>query len=495
MLRWQKIVSVAIGILPWISACRGPTPKSLSCRPSTETPSTESIEASQNLKEMDIFVDASGSMLGYLGERPANDHDHSTYYVQTLKSLSQIFEGSDAIRVDYHRIENEKREISRQEYRSAQLPIFYDGSQPRKFPQVSSPIEKAFSYRFLEDKVKVIITDLGQNTGDITKLQKIIKEKYLQYQNQNYAVGVWALKSQFSGNVYLPNTQDIIQDEVPSFYYQTTENDPETYRPVYVIVLGYRPHVEEVFNKIKRSVGELLNKSNSHVHIFSPYRVFRRIALPTEYPKLSSNLKPKQDSIHNGDAIVTAKDSSYELIEIPNRFPVNIDASSKAHTNRLDFNHELVLQPAAYTLNVLPEGIEPRIDVKVFDKFQEHFTIKPDDPKLKEGIINLKKAIQLSNWELDESENRLRFQMEFQTSEIEQSGIYKLEIDLVATDWQEPTWWKEWDWENRESNRDGSRIQNLLPFLRGLKELTVELKDSQNQPPIFGRLCYAIHQK
>ena len=80
-------------------------------------------------------------------------------------------------------------------YNSGISSVFYDGSS-NQFPEVSSPIDAAIiSPEKEQKKMTVIITDLQQNSGDVTKLNKVINDTYYNIDNRDYAVGIWAIKS------------------------------------------------------------------------------------------------------------------------------------------------------------------------------------------------------------------------------------------------------------------------------------------------------------
>ncbi|NJL84564.1 MAG: hypothetical protein HC890_19520, partial [Chloroflexaceae bacterium] len=65
---------------------------------------------------VEVYVDGSGSMLGYV----KGSNGEQTAYGETIELISELFEQTDGYGVSYHRIEDGgNRELTRSQYRDA----------------------------------------------------------------------------------------------------------------------------------------------------------------------------------------------------------------------------------------------------------------------------------------------------------------------------------------------------------------------------------------
>ncbi|NJN75299.1 MAG: hypothetical protein HC796_02350 [Synechococcaceae cyanobacterium RL_1_2] len=232
-----------------------------------------------------LYVDGSGSMLGYVQSR-------DSYYGEALKTLGDILaldRGLRAIKpeVSYFRIGQENPAIDRSGFRQAELPGFYDGTNPG-FPEVSSPIHEAIKPPSGDkdlDNLIVIVTDLEQDDGDVTKLTSNLQQHYLN-QDKRYAVGVWAVKSEFAGKIYLNNTQGGLQAR----NYDTTAQTSDRYRPFYVLFVGPTADVAHYFEKIAAKTPDLTNGSQGYLTLFPSDRLTEPLISLNEPKEMGGNL-------------------------------------------------------------------------------------------------------------------------------------------------------------------------------------------------------------
>ena len=159
----------------------------------------EQLELTDSLN-IDVHIDGSGSMLGYINK-------NNSSYIQALKLLDSTLslgsKRSNTI-VKYHRSgdhKNESKELTRSEFRKASKATFYDGTSS-VFPAVSSDLASIVNKPKKSRNLTVIVTDLDQNDGDVNLITNKIKAGYFNQKDENYAVGVWGIKSEFEGTVY-----------------------------------------------------------------------------------------------------------------------------------------------------------------------------------------------------------------------------------------------------------------------------------------------------
>lgn len=446
-----KRLMVAIATAFFLSSCV-PQQEELSWGEHCPQISTRSQTKSEDLT-ISLHVDGSGSMLGYV-------KNESTNYIKALEELDAMFDN-----VIYYRNGNSPQQITRQDYRKAHLSVFYDGSDPQKFPEVSSPIDAAISPSENGNTLNVIVTDLEQDDGDVINLNKKIKQHYLNSEKK-YSVGIWAVKSEFNGKVYFSS-----QGKLTSFPYNTEGKEAKEFRPFYVIFLGKYEDIAYYFDKLKANAAPTLI-SNSQLTIFSPERIVNEIShFQTLNPEGSS-----PTSLNDGKVAIEATLPPYQLLEIDNN-----------QTESIPIQYSIPLSPSSYTLPIDANLLKTRVEIKTFDEFEKTFQPVPDNSQLE-------KAIEVSNFEILQNENKLNFTTTIQPNEFTEPGVYLFSIDVLSQDLQKPIWWEEWDWENRENNQDGARTHNLNDFLEKLKDNTLEIVQKDNSTAIIGRFCYAIQK-
>ncbi|MGK7877639.1 MAG: hypothetical protein AB4426_31355 [Xenococcaceae cyanobacterium] len=435
------------------------TDKDIPC----ELPSLENQASQSEPLTIAIQVDGSGSMLGYVT-------NPNSRYIQTLKLLDSAFGiggGSrPQVALEYYRSGGpSNQKLNRSEYRQAQLPDFYTGKNP-KFPKVSSQLDAAIIPPEKTDKLSVIVTDLAQNGADVNHLNKKIQQTYLNKNIKGYAVGILAITSEFKGTVYTTEPR-----VVADFKYNTAGKQLKDYRPFYAVFLGPYSDIAHYFDKLKKTRRDLIDSSK--LVIFYPGQIVSEISYLGSPPTPEGITRPV--SLHNGRVAVEVETPPYELLEIERRI----------EQKELPINYSIPFAPLSYTLPIDNESIETETRIMAFDSFEKNFKEQFND-------LSLKNAIELNAWKLDN--NRLNFTTTIRPEEFPEEGIYLFTVDVVAEEFKEPSWWKEWDWSSRISNKDGSKTYNLLSFMQNLKTTTTDLMTVGDQKPVIGRFCYAIQK-
>lgn len=405
---------------------------------------------------IDLYVDGSGSMLGYI-------NDENSSYIQTLKLLDSILVlgGSRSqSTVKYYRSGDHKfqaKELTRQEFRKAFKPEFYDGTNAT-FPGVSSALASIITTPKNRDRLTIIVTDLEENDGDINLIAKNIKKSYFEQKNENYAVGIWGIKSEFNGTVYSPS------DANKKFNYNTAGKTSKQYRPFYVLFLGHYQDIANYFNKLQKEQGTLSDRSN--FLIFSPQNLLSDIAYLNSPTNLSSDLATP-NSLHNGDVAVEKNNQPVELLKITNK-----------NANSFEVEYQVPLEPLNHTLSVDTNELKTKITATAFDKFNK---------KEFKQVPAVQKALDLKDWQIDA--NKLKFTTTINPENFPESNIYYFTVDVIAKDLQKPTWWSEW---NLNAGNDGSKTSNLYSFMNGLKNITLNSMDESTLT--VARFCYAIQK-
>jgi hypothetical protein len=439
-----------------------PSVENFSCDLSSENHSSPQSEP----LEVAIHVDGSGSMLGYVKA------DNSRY-IQTLNLLDETL-SLGGLRpktsIKYYR-SGTSQPLSRGEFRNAQQPVFYDGSNPSQFSDVSVPIDEAITSLGKENTLLVMVTDLDQAQGDVTKLNRVIQAAYLNSEKKGYAVGVWAVKSEFNGTVYVQE-----QGKIKTFPFPNPQSQ-ETLRPFYIMFIGLDRDIERYFDQLRTKKADWLQ--DSQFVIFSPHRIVKNLSsLDKKVDGTPNALNPQEWSLKNNQVKVQAQESNNQLWEI-----------SKNKNEEITINDRVDFVPLNSILAIDPKTIDVVKNIKVFDQFSKQF--KKTDEFMKDDS-SLKGAMELSEWTITD-DRTLSFVNQIKPDKFPEPGIYLFTLDIVAKGLQEQPWWDEWSWrEGKDNELDGSKTRNLSNFLSGLKTSTTNLMEEN--PPVIGRFCYGIQK-
>jgi hypothetical protein len=438
--------------------------------PNVNTANTQTLSKSNNLN-VAIYLDGSGSMLGYVKDGESN-------YTKALQSIRQVFELTGQLPVQYYRIGNPMQTITSNDYYSyGGTSVFYDGSNA-KFKQVSSPIDAAIIPTVKnQPKMTVIITDLQQNSGDVTRLNKKIQDTYFNSENKDYAVGVWAVKSQFNGNIYIDKN-----NQLAAFPYNSGTTT-EKFRPFYVLFIGPYQDVKYYFDELQKyTQGQsLANQEISKLMIFHPDYILEQVLKLETLPTTPQGITRTVSLVKDGVAASQVNQGNYELLQIDSR-----------QQDNLSINYSVKLSPSAYSLFVDPNSLNLSLKAEKFDKFAKEFTEI-------DSSADISQAIEFKDWQIMPQENKLQFTSVIQPNKFPEPGVYTLQFDIVTSTLQVPDWWKQWDWQTKSSDKDGSKTNGLYDFLNNLKIRTESMKadktnNSEDKQWLLGRLCYGIQK-
>ncbi|MCP2728044.1 hypothetical protein [Limnofasciculus baicalensis] len=450
--RWLIVASVTFLLLV---AC---IPKSVNLTCDVSLPNSQPPK-SDNMT-IAIHVDGTPSMDGYV-------KNTSSRYVQTIELLDSILATAGSRSqslLQYYRLGTTTQPITREQFRQAELPRFYDGSNPN-FPLESvSQIESAIAPPDNGDKLTVIITDLYQKEADTTLLSQKIKEHYLNSQKKGYAVGLLVLRSEFNGTIY---DVGIGGDK---FTYNTEGKEPEKWHPFYVIFIGSYSDITYYFDKFAKLRDKEDLPKDSQLVIFST-SIVSQLSHIEGSPQLPSQLNSPM-SLNDGNVAVEVNNEPIELLEI-----------DKNESEEFPLKYSVPFKPLSHTLPLESNSLETKIQIQTFDTFDKEFK-ESTDPQLQ-------KAIDIGEWKLSDSQ-KLDFTTKIRSNNFQQPGVYFFQVEVLAKDLEEPSWWK--DWNSSENSQDGSKTHNLLKFLGELKTITTDLMNSEGNKPIIGRFCYGIQK-
>ena len=233
--RLPTILSTA-GALLFLTGCINTKPPP-ACVVGTPTPSKALQTLWQSVPDattLELAIDGSGSMLGFTSAGAPASNWQKLIKAVTLSAASTNV-GVETFRVGSGTIK------SLSSWQEATTPCFYQGCGA--FRSVSSSLDTVWQRPGLikakqdgapaKVPLRLTITDLEANNGDITKLTAVIKKHVA----EGAVIGVIALKLPFNGSVFNSNAQVIFKGK--------------TERPVYLLATGPQRQVHKLLDEIK----------------------------------------------------------------------------------------------------------------------------------------------------------------------------------------------------------------------------------------------------
>lgn len=432
MRRISLLVMMAV-ILMSLTACKFP----FGCDvvPPNEETFTKSNLAIPEKPEVDVYIDASLSMLGYTTIPSDNS------YRELPDELMDV--GSSMGGIHFYSFGKDV------------VPL--QGSDYRKFINPSAYTELENSIKTVIDNAEpehltVILTDLFETDAAWSVISSKIQEKYF---SNNCGVAVLGLKSPFNGTVY-----DVGLDAAK--YDFNSGNEPAMYRPVYMLVMGPDVHVNSFLKRCKEK-----NVGGNTINIV----------------KLSSNLMDGEP----------ADGASMESIIENNAVEIDsIQLPEKSHALQYKINDsedetEIVRTfkyvPDKYGCNIDITKVKPVIKVRYYDKSEEMW--KDFDGKPITVAFN-------PSEEDGAGEGMYDLHITFKAAEaLQQDTVNDVMITLVPEydGLILPEWISQWNLPSGVavgSGFDGSKTINLLRTVGSLKDSVL----SASQPSLINLEVY-----
>jgi hypothetical protein len=228
------------------------------------------VEQSSSPKDADPFqkvqvelgVDGSGSMLGYVQEKGSR-------YAQAIDSLSTLL-ADKSVPTRYWRIGKGStvtapQALSPTEFLKARDPEFYAACEPnaqnQAFPCVSSTLEQIYEVEKQDPKqetLRILLTDLEPDNAAVGQLAGKISNELKQ--NKDYKAILLGVRSEYNGPIFVADT-----GKTAGKYDTMGKNLDKTGRPFYVLMTGPRAAVDalvERFQKLPLDVNQALRASS-----------------------------------------------------------------------------------------------------------------------------------------------------------------------------------------------------------------------------------------
>ena len=397
----------------------------------TFSPSSEALK-------VDLFFDATLSMQGFAAT------DVSSSYQQTVPLLERaVIEGWPGGQVAFFKFGDEIATLPERKYLEAAKAQFYSDTKYNKKTLIEQVIDRADL-----NHLTVIITDLFQDNADVNQLSERLKTKFIA---SDRAVGVLGIRSQYQGRVY-----DVGPDNY-SFVYKTGEN-PQTWRPFYLLALGSHANIAQYFATLDRSgMGTFPEK---HALILSRFLTSQRA------PFASAKLKTADKISEINSSNLLTKSRAQDQVKA---FKIK-KGKTDAH-----FSTEWSYKP-------LPNGLEYSGNL-----IPDVTSWKGEETGSRELAIvennQAKAALRVTARLLPDNStfNKLDFQTNLNVSDLPAPGVYRYRVVLRPSAYSLPTWVTDWNmrdseiktWHLRPSDFNGAKTYNLENFLGTLRGAVV----------------------
>lgn len=375
-----------------------------------------------------IYFDASVSMKGFVVP-------NSTKYKSILSPLeSVITSGWKNGRTEFFSFGENVQDIDRDSYLSVGSVDFY--------VEWRTYIQKIFEYEQQLDvdtssndtnnspegnHIVVIVTDLFQDRRDVNLLVRQLKEKYI---NNGLEVGLLGLRSEFDGTVYNLGTSPIL--------YSSKTDDPETFRPFYLLVIGRHADIARYFDS-------LIAKGfvDAQTIIFSQHLV---------------------------NPLLSFENATIDKLENLNRVSITKKPNPRAKEYRIHDRNKPSQISAKLKFQLLPHVLQ-------FDSetFNDLMTVKYPPNGIPDVSQQAKNCLTVTSTLLkNQDSNELSVEFTLDSQSLPRRRIYLYEVTLHPKfdTYQPPTWCSEWDMGD-EIN--GAKTLNLVNFVSGLEQVTTLL--------------------
>ncbi|MCS6942973.1 MAG: hypothetical protein RML10_10355 [Geminocystis sp.] len=484
---------LALLVVSFLAGC-GKIEERVTCQmPFATTTPPDTASTSQPL-DVSIYVDGSDSMLGFVSRPNSN-------YVKMMEILATSITEDNNTRIEYYRL-GETKPLTRTRFRQdSKLTIFYDSKDPTYQP-ITSPIQSAIIPPAEgREKLTIIVTDLeGDDPG---KLIEALNKNYFTRGGQDYTIGFIGVKSQFDGVVFNPFTGKA------KFKYTSDENNPDTYRPFYLILIGKFDRIARYFEEYKRLAPDL--QQYSEMFIFPGKNVLKHPVSLGSFVDIQNNSQlPEGGQIERVFALSDArvvvtpeneKTSAYDFLNIISNdqptvtikystpFP-QLATPQNSNNTLLITEDNLTTKTRVYTFNPSPAVVNEAGN----NTGNQTVSNSPTSSKKyfrENPNVSLQQALTISDLQLDYNRQTLEFLATLDINKLPQPQIYLFETDLILNELEGLDWWYNW---SDNSGTDGSKTLNLSIFMNRLKTLSMEALKNESNDVVIGRFCIGVQK-
>ncbi|MDJ0557175.1 MAG: hypothetical protein QNJ68_22575 [Microcoleaceae cyanobacterium MO_207.B10] len=436
-----------IGFSLVLVAC---APKQVSKNCDLSSSPIEGLASKSNPIQPIVQIDGTPSMQGFVNVPDSR-------YIRTLRLIetAAITAFENSLAVKYYSFGTKRIPLPNERSSLiAQSPSFYTSREPFLDAQIDKALESLNNNN--HDHLSIIVTDLYQKDGETARVIESLKVNYLK---KDLAVGILAVRSEFDGIVYDVGLVD------NSFEYLTKPNNPETFHPFYLLVLGSYENVASFFDRMKAaSQKQGLNFSDNQFVIFYSKLVQTPLILNIKEDNLTLKGMRRLLTVNDGNVMVSMQNR-----ETTERLMLK-DEVGRERT----INYQVSYEELPYLLPV--------------NNFSATVVTEYNNNSRNFAKYNGNQLIKFNDWQIQE--NELLFSTMFNYNDMDK-GVYWFSAEIFPQALELPEWSSQWNLKEKESF-NGSKTYNLSPFLDGLMASTLQQIKLKNQP--LGRFCYLIYK-
>ena len=203
--------------------------------------------------QVEVGVDGSGSMLGYVSQK-------GTHYSQTIDSLNTLL-ADKSVPTRYWRIGKREKvsapqELSATEFLKAKSPKFYDACEPNTEPNaepntfscVTSTLQQIYEIggeNPKQETLRILLTDLEPDNAAVGQLSGKISSELKTH--SNYKAVLLGVRSEYDGAIFLADTGKT----AGKYSTQGKDVDREG-RPFYVLMTGPSAAVDTMIQRFQQ---------------------------------------------------------------------------------------------------------------------------------------------------------------------------------------------------------------------------------------------------
>jgi hypothetical protein len=208
------------------------------------------------LEAVDVYLDVSGSMRGFLRREGAQKYSDIKYlsFLKTLRiSVSSITENDR-----FHKLGKWIEELDDQEFQAFTEIDTYQGSDFIQESRLDQALNQAVAAD--EGTVSIIVTDLFMDEADISGDTTAISRPLAQALRKGLAIGVLGVVAPFSGWVY----------DIPHSRVRKVRLRDGKKRPFFALFIGSRKNVIAIYEELEKTK-VFLPGQDGFFHVFSDH--------------------------------------------------------------------------------------------------------------------------------------------------------------------------------------------------------------------------------
>ena len=403
--------------------------------PAVSDPLQEGLGKSSKSLHVHIYFDATLSMQGFV-------NPGSTDYTRLIPHLeSVVLSGWADGKVEFYRFGTHVEPVDRDSYLSVHDPQFYEDGEINR----ETLIEKVIDHEYQEGsdeetRLSVIITDLFQTKSDANLLVAEFKDKCLK---DNLAVGMMGIRSHFEGMVY------DIGVGIPPKPYKSDPDDPSTWRPFYLLVVGRHLHISQYFDSLI-SAGNI----DARTVIYSPHLT-----------------QPLEDwTVNKLDNLVRVRDIIPDRNDRVDQFRV------QGNPDNATFLATLTCRPLPHAMSFDPSQIETLIVARNYPEGEESAGAAT--------CLDISAVVEMPE---------LNISATLTPNALPHKGKYRFEVSLSPklSGIGSPSWSSTgpegWDMGMKF---DGSRTRNLSHLISNLSQVTARIHQ-----PVIAKFTFYVEKR